>query len=84
MTVRMTADQFFGLTQRRLDQLHWPGNEGKEAAEVTMTVDQLQTIVATLQHIKATRQGEDKPVQDQGKQRERGNTEDKSREEDRR
>ena len=58
MAVRMTADQFYGLTQYRLDQLHWPGYKGEGIKEVRMTVGQLQVIKKTLQDIKATRKGQ--------------------------
>ena len=65
MTVRMTADQFFGLTQRRLDQLHWPGYKGEGIKEVRMTVGQLQRIKKTLQDIEANRKGQNGPNLDQ-------------------
>ena len=61
----MTADQFFGLTQRRLDQLHWPGYKGEGIKEVRMTVGQLQVIKKTLQDIEANRQGQNGPNLDQ-------------------
>ena len=58
----MTADQFHALTRLKMD-LVWPGRSGRAKMEVTMTIDQLQTIVATLQtrhrmDIEAIREGE--------------------------
>ena len=58
----MTADQLHALTRLRLHQV-WPGRSGSGKMEVMMTVDQLQTVVATLQRrhrmdIEATREGE--------------------------
>ena len=61
----MTADQFYALTQYRLDQLHWPENKGRGITEVTMTIKQLQTIVEALQGIKVTREGQTVPKRDQ-------------------
>ena len=46
----MTADQFHALTRLRLRQV-WPGRSGRGKMEVTMTADQLQTIVATLRGV---------------------------------
>ena len=66
--VSMTAEQFYALTQYRLDQLHWPGNEGRDITEVTMTINELQTIVAALQDIAATREGKNAPKRGQGDQ----------------
>ena len=58
----MTADQFHALTRLKMDQV-WPERSGRAKMEVTMTIDQLQMIVATLQtrhrmDIEATREGE--------------------------
>ena len=58
----MTADQFHALTRLKMDQV-WPERRGRAKMEVTMMIDQLQMIVATLQtrhrmDIEATREGE--------------------------
>ena len=58
----MTVDQFHALTRLKMDQV-WPERSRRAKMEVTMTIDQLQTIVATLQmrlrmDIEATREGE--------------------------
>ena len=62
MAVKMKADQFHALTRLKMDQM-WSERSGKAKMEVMMTIDQLQTIVATLQmrlkmDIEATREGE--------------------------
>ena len=69
MAVSMTADQFHELTHFKLDQL-WPERSGRARKEVTMTIDQLEAIVAALQMrhrrgIEATREGETTPELDQ-------------------
>ena len=61
MAVKMTADQFHALTRLKMDQV-WPERSGRARMEVTMMIDQLQTIVARLQKrhrmdIEATREG---------------------------
>ena len=62
MAVKMMADQFHALTRLKMDQV-WPERRGRAKMEVTMMIDQLQMIVATLQtrhrmDIEATREGE--------------------------
>ena len=47
MAVKMTADQFHALTRLRLHQVR-PERSGRGKMEVTMTADQLHTILATL------------------------------------
>ena len=69
MAVKMTADQFHALTQLKMDQV-WPERSGRAKMEVTMTIDQLQMLVAALQmrhrmDIEATREGENVPKLDQ-------------------
>ena len=65
----MMAAQFHTLTGLRLHQV-WPERSGRAKMEVTMMIDQLQMIVATLQtrhrmDIEATREGETRPGLDQ-------------------
>ena len=62
MAVKMMADQFHALTRLKMDQV-WPERRGRAKMEVTMMIDQLQMIVATLQtrhrmDTEATREGE--------------------------
>ena len=65
MEVKLTADQFYELTRVRLDQLHWPENDGRAITEVLMTIGQLQILVAALWDNEATREVETIPELDQ-------------------